>query len=134
MRRRLPTSVTAPLGTLLLTGVTLAAWAAWLGWDQHRDVHPDGSETGPYAAWQVVGLVLTLLVAAYAAVSLCNRTVCVLGITAGLTAAAFWDWSDDSSGLYALGATMVALGSLLATTAVAFVITAVRGGRGRVRG
>jgi hypothetical protein len=28
--------------------VTPAVWAAWLGWDQHYDVQPDGSATGPY--------------------------------------------------------------------------------------
>ena len=57
------------LATLVMAVVSLAMWAAWLGWDQHRDVQPDGSTTGPYEAWQVIGLVLTLLVPVYWAAS-----------------------------------------------------------------
>ncbi|WP_217142278.1 hypothetical protein [Streptomyces sp. AC627_RSS907] len=37
-------------------------WAGWLGWDQQWDVRPDGSTSGPYEAWQVVGPVVSLLV------------------------------------------------------------------------
>lgn len=42
--------------------LTVASWLGWLGWDQQRN--PDGS--GPYEAWQVVGLALTLTVVAAA--------------------------------------------------------------------
>jgi hypothetical protein len=42
-----------PLVTAVLTG---ASYLGWLGWDQQR--RPDG--TGPYEAWQVFGLALTL--------------------------------------------------------------------------
>jgi hypothetical protein len=44
-----------PLVTAVLTG---ASYLGWLGWDQQRN--PDG--TGPYEAWQVVGLALTLVI------------------------------------------------------------------------
>ena len=37
---------------------TAAAYLIWLGWHASKDIHPDGSQTGPYEAWQVVGLVL----------------------------------------------------------------------------
>ncbi|MEW2396651.1 hypothetical protein [Streptomyces sp. NPDC046862] len=115
------------LSFLLLAAVTVGAWAAWLGWDQHRDVHPDGSTTGPYEAWQVIGLVLTLLAAVYWAASRRHIAACVLGTTAGLTAAAYYDWSDDASGLYMVGVGMVMLGSLVATAVVSTVIASVRG-------
>ncbi|MCY1652624.1 hypothetical protein ACN6LF_001030 [[Kitasatospora] papulosa] len=109
----------------------LVLWAAWLGWDQHHDVHPDGSTTGPYSAWQVAGLVLTLLAPLYWAASRPSIAGPVVGITAGLTVAAAYDWSDDSSGLFAIGVAMLMVGSLLATTASTLVITAVkRHGRG----
>ena len=49
--------------------LSLAMWAARLGRDQQRGVQPDGTTTGPYAAWQVVGLVLTLLAPVYWAAS-----------------------------------------------------------------
>lgn len=36
-------------------------YLGWLGWDQHKDFHPaTSSYTGPYEAWQVVGLVVVL--------------------------------------------------------------------------
>lgn len=112
---------------LLMAAVTLGAWAAWLGWDQHRDVHPDGSTTGPYEAWQVIGLVLTLLAAVYWAASRRHVAAGVLGTTAGLTAAAYYDWSDDASGLFMVGVGMVMLGSLVVTAVVSTVIASVTG-------
>ncbi|MGW2029584.1 MULTISPECIES: hypothetical protein [Streptomyces] len=100
----------------------LAAWAAWLGWDQRRDVHADGSTTGPYETWQVIGLVLTLLVPVYRAVSRGHTASAVLGTTAGLTAAAWYDWSDDAGGLFVIGVGLVAIGSLAGTASVSAVI------------
>ncbi|MFE7271239.1 hypothetical protein [Streptomyces sp. NPDC057623] len=113
------------LPILVPAGLALAGWAAWLGWDQHRDVHPDGSTTGPYEAWQVIGLVLTLLVPVYWAASRRHANGAVLGTTAGLTVAAFYDWSDDASGLFVIGVGMVMVGTLAVTAALAAVIGAV---------
>ena len=116
--------------TLVTAGVSLAGWAAWLGWDQHRDIQPDGTTTGPYEAWQVIGLVLTLLIPVYWAASRHHGTAAVLGPTIGLTVAAFHDWSDDASGLFMIGVIMVMAGSLAATAAVSAVIGAMsRDGR-----
>ncbi|MEU5040384.1 hypothetical protein [Streptomyces griseorubiginosus] len=114
------------LPTLVLAGVSMTAWAAWLGWDQHYDVQPDGTSTGPYEAWQVIGLVVTLLVAVYWAASRRHVVSAVLGTTAGLTLAAFLDWSDDSTGQFMVGVMMVMTGSLAATALVTNVITSVR--------
>ncbi|KUM80077.1 hypothetical protein [Streptomyces curacoi] len=112
---------------LVPAGAAMALWAAWLGWDQQYDVRPDGTTTGPYAAWQVVGLVLTLLAPVYWAASRRHVVGAVLGTTVGLTAAAFYDWSDDATGLFAVGVGMVMGGSLGATVAVSAVIAAVKG-------
>ncbi|KOX23145.1 hypothetical protein ADL06_22715 [Streptomyces sp. NRRL F-6491] len=101
--------------------LALGAWAAWLGWDQHRDQHPDGSVSGPYEVWQVAGLVLGLLVPVCWAAARRQAPGAVLGTTAGLTAAAFWDWSDDASGLFVIGVGMVAAGSLAATSVVSLL-------------
>ncbi|MFF9338777.1 MULTISPECIES: hypothetical protein [unclassified Streptomyces] len=108
----------------VVTGLlAIAAWAAWLGWDQKRDVHPDGSETGPYETWQVVGLALTLLLpVAWMAVR-GHGAAGALGTSAGLALAAFYDWSDDGSGLYVIGVFMVAAGSLAATMVVQALVT-----------
>ncbi|MFJ4889927.1 hypothetical protein ACIP5U_08180 [Streptomyces sp. NPDC088788] len=111
---------------LLLAALSVALWAAWLGWDQHRDVHPDGSTTGPYEAWQVIGLVLTLLPPVCWAVSRHYVAGAVAGTTAGLTLAAGYDWSDDSSGLFMVGVVLVMMGSLAVTAAVSAVVPALR--------
>ncbi|MER6491546.1 hypothetical protein [Streptomyces griseorubiginosus] len=126
MRNRPLRSVSHVWQTLVTAGVSTAAWAAWLGWDQHYDVQPDGSSTGPYEAWQVIGLVVTLLVAVYWAASRRHGASAVLGTTTGLTLAAFLDWSDDSTGQFMVGVMMVMLGSLAATALVTNVITSVR--------
>ncbi|MFF3289131.1 hypothetical protein [Streptomyces sp. NPDC003023] len=126
MRQRLVKPVPGLLAFLVSALVALAGWAAWLGWDQHRDVHPDGSTTGPYEAWQVIGLVLTLLVPVYWAASRRYYAAAVPGITVGLTSAAFYDWSDDGSGLFLIGVGMVMVGSLAVTSAVTAVIVAVK--------
>ncbi|MER6528309.1 hypothetical protein [Streptomyces sp. NPDC001508] len=122
MRKPLPQL----LSVLVLAGVSSAVWAAWLGWDQARDVRADGTETGPYEAWQVIGLVLTLLAAVCWAASRRHIVGAVLGTTAGLTAAAYYDWSDDASGLFMIGVGLVTMGSLAATAVVSAVITSAK--------
>ncbi|MET9106348.1 hypothetical protein [Streptomyces zhihengii] len=123
---RTPERLPEAVATLILALTSAALWAAWLGWDQHRDVHPDSSTTGPYEAWQVIGLVLTLLAPLYWAAARRHVTGAVLGITAGLTAAAYIDWSDDASGLYMIGVIMVALGSAAATALTTLAIASLR--------
>ncbi|WP_405558556.1 hypothetical protein [Streptomyces sp. NBC_01171] len=119
MSPHLKKSAARPLSFLLPAVASAALWAAWLGWDQHRDVHPDGSTTGPYQPWQVIGLVLTLLVPVCLGALRCDARSVVAGTSAGLTVAAFYDWSDDSTGLFGVGVTLVLLGSLAATSTVA---------------
>ncbi|WP_405815918.1 hypothetical protein OG241_15350 [Streptomyces sp. NBC_01390] len=125
-RRQPPKYGRQLLPVLVLAGAALGLWAAWLGWDQRRDVHPDGSTTGPYEAWQVIGLVLSLLAPVYWAASRRYFPGAVLGAPVGLTVAAFYDWSDDASGLFVIGVGLVMLGSLAATTAVSAVIASVQ--------
>ncbi|MDG9718516.1 hypothetical protein [Streptomyces sp. DH24] len=134
MREELPKPLWQLLPLLVSAVVASALWAAWLGWDQHRDVQPDGTTTGPYEAWQVIGLVLTLLVPVYWAASRHHVAGAALGTTAGLTAAAFYDWSDDASGLFMVGVCMVMIGSLAVTAAVSAVIAAATGNGRRAGG
>ncbi|MEU6817892.1 hypothetical protein [Streptomyces sp. NPDC046860] len=119
MSAYLKKSAARPLPLVLYAVVSAALWAAWLGWDQQRDMHPDGSSTGPYEPWQVIGLVLTLLVPVCWGVLRRHVPGVVVGTTAGLTIAAFYDWSDDATGLFGVGVTLVLLGSLAATSTVA---------------
>ncbi|MFE9137670.1 hypothetical protein [Streptomyces sp. NPDC007355] len=122
-------SASSPLTTVLLAGVAVAMWAAWLGWDQHRDVHPDGSSTGPYEAWQVIGLGLGLLIPVCWCASRGHVVAAALGTSGGLTLAAAYDWSDDASGLFVIGVGMVMIGSAAATGLAAFLTSALYRGK-----
>lgn len=120
------------VAAVLLTAVAAADWAVWLGWDQKYVEHSDGHVSGPYEAWQVVGLVAVLVIVGGVAAHLRYALAATFGITVGLTAAASYDWSDDGSGLWLVGAAAVALGTLCATGAATAVISAVsRGVRAR---
>ncbi|MGW3819186.1 hypothetical protein [Streptomyces sp. NPDC005046] len=133
MSKELRNPLPQVLATLALAALTTMAWAGWLGWDQHRDVQPDGSTTGPYEAWQVIGLGVTLLALVYWTASRTYVSAAVLGTTIGLTLAAYFDWSDDSSGLFAVGVGLVMIGSLVVTGGLSLLIASLkpRTGHGR---
>ncbi len=135
MNKRLPDLTVRRhlLPTVALTLLTLGAWAGWLGWDQQRDVHADGSQTGPYEAWQVIGLVLTLLGPVVWAALRSHPAVGVVGVSAGLAVASFADWSDDATGLFMVGVLMITFGSLAATTALSAVLVSFTKPRGPQR-
>lgn len=126
-------SASQVVAALVPAVVAMAAWAAWLGWDQHRDVHPDGSTTGPYEAWQVIGLGLTLLAPVCWTAFRAGAVAAVLGTTAGLTVASAYDWSDDASGLFVIGVGLVMFGTLAVTSVVSLVVISLkhRGEAGR---
>ncbi|MEU9588206.1 hypothetical protein AB0D84_00565 [Streptomyces sp. NPDC048193] len=126
MEHRRPKTAAQWVSGLVLAAVAAGLWAAWLGWDQQRDVHPDGTTTGPYEAWQVIGLVLTLLLPVCWAASRGYGAGAVAGVTAGLTVSAAYDWSDDASGLFVVGVGMVMVGTLGVTAALVAVMAAVR--------
>jgi hypothetical protein len=113
--RRRPTAL---LGAALLS---VLAWVAWLGWDQEYQVDPaTGIASGPYEAWQVVGCVLTLLVAAVVAGVAARAVVAAAWVTVPFTVC--WTVSaarEDETGLFAVGALMIAVGLYLGSLAVA---------------
>ncbi|MEU3032791.1 hypothetical protein ACPCBC_17215 [Streptomyces incarnatus] len=106
-------------------------WGGWLGWDQYRDVGAGGVGSGPYQVWQVAGLVVSLLVVVCWAALRRHTVATVAGTTIGLTLAAWCDWSDDSSGLFAVGVAMVMVGSLGATGLVCALVGGVAPGARR---
>ncbi|WP_018545040.1 hypothetical protein [Streptomyces sp. LaPpAH-108] len=122
MTRARKSRIPQPLWTVALTATSIALWTAWLGWDQHRDVHPDGSTTGPYEPWQVIGLALTLLLPVCWAAYRRHSLAATLGTPLGLAIASFYDWSDDDSGLFVIGVGLVVAGSLVGCLVVTALV------------
>jgi hypothetical protein len=121
--------VRSVLGAVVLAGLTIVTWWSWLGSDTTYQVDPvTGQRTGPYEAWQVVGCVLCLIVLAVAATMIkLPRWVVVSVMSVVFTVA----WSSaaiaaDRSGLWGVGALMVAFGMVVGSYAV---VSAAENGR-----
>ncbi|GLX00973.1 hypothetical protein [Microtetraspora sp. NBRC 16547] len=90
---------------MILALASLVNYLAWLGWDQERDIEPDGSLSGPYQPWQVAGLVIVLgILAAFAG----RRDHPGIG-TLSIAGVMWLSWSvnaalSDNSGLWSVGA------------------------------
>ena len=112
----------APLLLPLLTAAL--AWAAWLGWDGEKDVAPDGTVSGPYQVWQVLGLVATVGAAVCWSAYRGRARAGVEGSTAGLVGAAWVDWSQEGDGLVGVGVVLVAVGALAVGRLLAAATTA----------
>jgi hypothetical protein len=118
------------VGRSLALGMVLGAltWAAWLGWDRSSsyDVITDSVQT-PYVTLQVLGCVLTVAVATAV---LAVRAHPVAG--PGGVAAGFWAvWtvdaaSLDDTGLFAVGAVLLALGLAAGISLTAAIAVGVR--------
>ncbi|MRJ76309.1 hypothetical protein GEV29_07155 [Aeromicrobium sp. SMF47] len=95
-----------------------AAWLAWLGWD----------ESGTYAAWQVVGSAVSLVVVvALATLVFRDPGQVALAATAGYAiACAGTATTDDGSGLSDIGLALLVIGVGAASFAVAFGTREVR--------
>jgi hypothetical protein len=114
--------------TVPVVVATAVAWLAWFGWDTQRTTDPvTGNTTGPYEWWQVAGCVLTLLgVAIYGALRL-GLGALVVSMTVTFTVLwAVWAILSDDSGLWFVGALMVAAGMAVGTLLVHTVISSAR--------
>ncbi len=134
------TSTSSAWAALALGVATVLTYLAWLGWDRQRDLDPVTRQTsGPYEAWQIIGVVAVLALLAGSAAWFGHPRVAVAVIPAAFTLC----WSVGAStdpdvvgaNLWPIGAVGVALGSLMGTLLVAAVISAIRSrhfGHGRL--
>ncbi|MFF0656602.1 hypothetical protein [Micromonospora tulbaghiae] len=108
------------LGGLLLALATAGAWAAWLSWESGWTVDPEtGAMSGPYAVWQVAAAVLSLGVLAAAGGWWLNVWLVAPVMTVAFTVPwAVHAASTDDTGLWAVGAALVAIGTTIGTTLV----------------
>lgn len=107
------------LATLVIAALTTATW--WtLGRDTTRDVDPaTGAVTGPYEAPQVIACVVVLVGLVVVGALVLPAWLAVLGVSLPFTAA--WTLhaaSNDDSGLWAVGAILVLIGTHLGATII----------------
>ena len=103
------------LAVTVLAAATAWAWAGWMAWGQ------DPLED--YAPWRIAGLVSTLLILVVTASKLgWSRQVAAV-VPICLAAAAWSDWDDDVTGLFAVGVLMVFAGAQLSVSAVAATVS-----------
>ena len=122
---------------LIAAAVVLSAlaWVGWLAWDHEYQVDAaTGISSGPYEAWQVQGCVVMLLAAAVLAGLARPAAQAALWVTVPFTACWVVDAArTDESGLYLVGALLIAGGLYLGAWGVAALTRAVarRTGQGR---
>lgn len=110
------------LATFTLVALTIATW--WtLGRDTTQDVDPvTGAVTGPYGTVQVIACVVALAGLVVIGSLLLPAWLAVLGVALPFTAA--WTLqasATDDSGLWAVGAVLVLVGTLGGGTVVAAI-------------
>ena len=111
------------LTTLTVVVLTVVAWWIFLGRDVVREVDPaTGNVTGPYEAPQVIACVLVLAALVVVGTLSAPAWAAVLAVAVPFTAA--WTiqaQATDDSGLWAVGALLVLLGTLAGGAVVALV-------------
>lgn len=110
---------------MLLAVLSAGTWFAWLGWDTTYDIDADGNQTGPYEAWQVIGAAVTLLVLTVLGALRLGTLPTALGVGIGFTAG--WvatSAATDDSGLWVIGAVLVAFGVFLGAYGAAAAVEA----------
>ncbi|MCZ2805903.1 hypothetical protein O2W18_12370 [Modestobacter sp. VKM Ac-2983] len=117
--------------TAAAAALSVLAWAAWLAWDREYQVDPVTNTTsGPYETWQVAGSVLTLLAAAVLAGWVQRPLVAALVVTVPFTLCWTVDAGlQDETGLFMVGALLIAVGLFLGSLLVAVGVGRVTGRR-----
>jgi hypothetical protein len=113
--RRSPTFLAVVLASTV-------AYGALLGWDQDKDVDPNGGLTGPYQAWQVVLLAVVLAGAAVLVGWEQTPWIAAVAATVAMTVCFSVDAATDppatNDGLWPVGAFLVAIGTYLGMAAI----------------
>jgi hypothetical protein len=110
------------VGTVGVAGVTVLIWWLWLGRDTGYQTDPvTGVTSGPYEAWQVAGCVLCLTALAVLGALFLSPWLVTAAITLAFTVA--WGSvaaADDPTGMWAVGAMMVLVGTAAGSALLSF--------------
>ena len=124
-----PQSSRSPALTLTL-GVVLGAltWAAWLGWDRTASYDViTGTVQKPYVTLQVLGCAVTVGAVTAVLAARWHPVAAAVGVGLGFWVVwTLWAAAHDATGLYLVGALMLAIGLAVGTTMAAAVGVVVR--------
>lgn len=116
------------VGIVVLALLAASCWWVWMAWDHSYQVDPaTGDASGPYAAWQVIGCVLSLVTVCVFATTRLSVWLVVPTMTVAFTGA--WSWTAagvDDTGLWLVGAVYVFVGMFVGTAMVSGVTAALR--------
>lgn len=124
--RRKPSSFLGRLGAVILVALLSAGlWVGWFAWDtEYQYDAGTGQMTGPYEIWQGVGAFGIGIVVAGVAHRLLHPVIAMLVMSASFTVAWSVTASGDETGLWLVGAFLVAFGSAVG----AVVLLSIAGG------
>lgn len=118
--------------SLLPVPVAVLGWLLLLGWRAEKWRNADGSLGGPYRPWEVVAFVVLVGATVWVSARRGHAVVATVAATLTTTALAVADWSGtDDSGLWAVGAALAFLGTLVGTGSVAVIANARSRSHGR---
>ncbi|MBE0009384.1 MULTISPECIES: hypothetical protein [unclassified Arthrobacter] len=116
-RRHTLTRAQRALATAGAIALSAGLWLGWFAWDTGYQIDPaTGSASGPYEPWQVIGCVASWVALGWIANKFLAPAIVILAMPAGFTGAfAVTAATSDDSGLWMIGATLVAFGTLAGT-------------------
>ena len=112
---------------VLIALLSAGLWFGWFGWDTEYQSDPGtGRMTGPYEIWQGVAALLCGIVVVGLAYRLLHFVVAVVVLSASFTLAWISTASAmDASGLWAVGAVLLAFGATFGSAAMLGMAAAV---------
>lgn len=116
-RRHTLTRAQRALETAGVIALGAGLWLGWFAWDTGYQIDPaTGAASGPYEPWQVIGCVFSWVALGWIANKLLAPAIVILAMPAGFTGAfAVTVGTSDYTGLWMIGAILIAFGTLAGT-------------------
>lgn len=116
-----------------VTALSAGLWLGWFAWDAGYQIDPEtGTTSGPYESWQVIGCVASWIALGWVANKFVAPVIVIFAMPAGFTGAFAVTAASDESGLWMVGATLIALGTLAGTALLVAALNWRRPTAGRI--
>lgn len=110
---------------VLIAVLSAGLWFGWFAWDtEYQYDAVAGRMAGPYAVWQGVGAFLCSIVVVWFAQRLLHFVVALLVIPTSFTFAWITTAASDETGLWLVGAVLVAFGTTVGSAVMLGIVAA----------